>query len=245
MGFMRYIWVVDNIEPNELLVEKYQQGDKEALDRLIKQNEGLIHKIVNKYYTSTTNSIDREDLVQEGYLGLMRAAQLYSFNKDKKASFATYSFEWINAKISRFIHFRNTENEVSLDTPVNGEEDITFMDTLPGPDGKEFIDKIIEEDFKKEIQHWLKGSLSLKNQVVVKCRYGFYGKVYTLKETGEALGIKYDEAVRRIQQSSIRTLRKTSYGRQYTTSMLCEKLARAERMSTERAALLRIEIGKI
>ena len=54
---------------NEELVELYQGGDKKALDLIIDQNKGMVYKLVNKFYTEDTSSIDKDDLEQEGFMG--------------------------------------------------------------------------------------------------------------------------------------------------------------------------------
>lgn len=77
---------------NEELVKLYQEGNKEALKELIEQNRGIIFKMANKFYIGQTNSISVEDLEQEGYIGLMIAAQKYKFDKEKKQSSARMQY---------------------------------------------------------------------------------------------------------------------------------------------------------
>ena len=36
---------------NEELVVLYQRGDKKALDKLLKNNDGLIYKVASKFYS--------------------------------------------------------------------------------------------------------------------------------------------------------------------------------------------------
>src|SRR3712207_7622501 len=91
---------------NEELVYLYQQGDKQVLDSLIEQNKGIVYKLVNKFYVEGTNSIDKEDLEQEGIIGLIIAAGKYDLNNPKKAKFITYAIHWIYSKINRYIKQR-------------------------------------------------------------------------------------------------------------------------------------------
>jgi RNA polymerase sigma factor (sigma-70 family) len=81
---------------NEELVYLLQQRDKQALKMLLDQNKGIVNKLVNKFYTEKTNSIDREDLMQEGFIGLILAANKY--DNPNKAQFITYAVFWINEK---------------------------------------------------------------------------------------------------------------------------------------------------
>lgn len=84
---------------NEELVRKYQSGNQEALEELIKKNHRLVYSIALKYSFNGRNEI--EDLVQEGFIGLLRAADMY--DQSAGASFGTYVFQWIRQSIHRSI----------------------------------------------------------------------------------------------------------------------------------------------
>lgn len=70
----------------------------EIVNELVVKNLKLVDPIAKKYYR---HSKDRElsDLIQDGRLGLVRAAQLFEF--DKKTKFSTYANWWIRASILR------------------------------------------------------------------------------------------------------------------------------------------------
>ena len=108
---------------NEELVKLYQLGDKQALEQLIEKNKGIVIKLVNKYYIDKTSSINREDLDQEGMIGLIIAANKYDLNNPKKASFITYAVFWVNQRLNRFVRQRNTNNEISLNKRIGEDED--------------------------------------------------------------------------------------------------------------------------
>lgn len=115
---------------NEELVLSYQHGNKQALDTLIENNKGRVFKIANKFYTGKTNSIDIEDLEQEGYMGLITAAEKYNAGMEHNASFITYATYWIYQRIHRFVNKRNTNEEISLNTPLKEDEEIEKQDFL-------------------------------------------------------------------------------------------------------------------
>ena len=57
-------------DPNTL--QSAIKGDPESITKIVKQYTPLVHKIVSKYcWMSPTHS--REDLVQEGLLGVVKA----------------------------------------------------------------------------------------------------------------------------------------------------------------------------
>ena len=80
---------------NEELVFLYQMGDKKALDKLVEQNSGIVHKIARKFNLEKINAVDEEDLISEGYIGLIKAANSYKFEIENRASFITYAVYWI------------------------------------------------------------------------------------------------------------------------------------------------------
>ncbi len=77
--------------------EKYHNGDMSARDNLIKHNLRLVAHVAKKYYN---NPQDNEDLISIGTIGLIKAVQ--SFSYDKNTRFSTYASKCIeNAILSR------------------------------------------------------------------------------------------------------------------------------------------------
>ena len=78
------------------LSRRIMEGDEEARQKLIKANLRLVVKIARSFSSS---DIPLMDLIQEGNLGLIRAAQKYDFKKNVR--FSTYASWWIKQAISR------------------------------------------------------------------------------------------------------------------------------------------------
>ena len=78
------------------LSKRIQRGDEEAKRRLIEANLRLVVKIAKGFLTTDVSLLD---LVQEGNLGLIRAASKYDFRKNVR--FSTYASWWIKQAISR------------------------------------------------------------------------------------------------------------------------------------------------
>jgi RNA polymerase primary sigma factor len=70
----------------------------QARRRFIEANRRLVEWVVNDYRWSR---MDREDLVQEGVTGLMRAVE--KFDPDLGVKFSTYAFWWVHQAIGRAI----------------------------------------------------------------------------------------------------------------------------------------------
>ncbi|WP_051585752.1 sigma-70 family RNA polymerase sigma factor [Caldanaerobius polysaccharolyticus] len=86
---------------NEQLCAIYQQGNRLALEALIIRNANLVRSRAFKYFKKYNHRLDEEDLVQCGFMGLMKAAERFDFKKEVK--FVTYATWWIDQYILRNI----------------------------------------------------------------------------------------------------------------------------------------------
>lgn len=80
------------------LAARIQRGDIRAKDRLVEANMRLVINIAKNYHNPL---VPFEDLVQEGAIGLMTAAE--RFDPAKGYRFSTYATHWIKQSISRAI----------------------------------------------------------------------------------------------------------------------------------------------
>lgn len=208
---------------NEELVQLYQQGDKQALDKLISNNTGIVYKLANKFYIEGTNSIDKEDLIQEGVIGLMIAAGKYDFNNPKKANFITYAIYWIYHKISRYVNSKNTNDEISIYTPIN-QDDTTLLDSLE--DNKnpyENIEyKIYCDELREELNEVMHRCNTLKEREVLKLHYGWDNKDMTFNEIGEVFDVT-GQRVRTIEANALRKLRNSPWGEEKAKELYINK----------------------
>ena len=87
--------------PNKLLIKLIQDGDKQARQDLYIKNRGLVEKFANYYCKKYPSTLEFEDLVQEGTIGMLNAAEKFDFSKDTQ--FSTYATWWIKQAITRAI----------------------------------------------------------------------------------------------------------------------------------------------
>lgn len=80
------------------LIEAAHQGDKEARDRLVMENMGLIWSIVRRF---SGRGHELEDLFQIGSIGLIKAIDKFDTSYDVK--FSTYAVPMIAGEIKRFL----------------------------------------------------------------------------------------------------------------------------------------------
>ncbi len=82
------------VEEEKLLAQAVAQGDAEARNRLVRCNARLVVRIASQY---AGRGLSLEDLVGEGNLGLIRAAE--EFDPAFGTRFSTYSAYWIKQSI--------------------------------------------------------------------------------------------------------------------------------------------------
>lgn len=106
--------VVPGREENIELAMKAQSGDEKAMEDLIIRNGRLVTKYLTRFGHLKFGV--QEDLLQEGLLGIQRAA--VSFDPSAGNSFSTYAMFWIRQKMVRYVQ---SEYE-SVRFPVHIEE---------------------------------------------------------------------------------------------------------------------------
>ena len=89
-------------EKEKELAARAKNGDANAKKTLVEHNLRLVVSIARKYKGV---GMSFQDLVQEGSMGLMRAAD--KFDPDKGFKFSTYATYWIKQAISRAVAEQN------------------------------------------------------------------------------------------------------------------------------------------
>lgn len=87
--------MLDNIT-NE--IKKAQNGDKDAMAKLVEENQGLIWSIVKRFIG---RGYDVEDLYQIGTLGFIKSIR--NFDIDYEVKLSTYAVPYILGEIKRFL----------------------------------------------------------------------------------------------------------------------------------------------
>jgi RNA polymerase primary sigma factor len=83
-------------EEEKTLAYRIENGDAEARDHLVRANLRLVVNIARSY---TGKGLDLSDLVAEGNLGLLRAAE--GFDPGMNTRFSTYATYWIRQSMKR------------------------------------------------------------------------------------------------------------------------------------------------
>jgi len=117
---------------DEEIVEDSRAGDDRALEYLINKYKGFVRAKAITYFLI---GADREDIIQEGMIGLYKAIR--DFRKDKLSSFRAFAELCITRQIITAIKTATRQKHiplnsyVSLNKPIFDEEsDRTLMDII-------------------------------------------------------------------------------------------------------------------
>ena len=96
--YLREISRIPLLRPEEerSLARRVQSGDQEAEQRLVEANLRLVVKIAKRHMR---RGLPLLDLIEEGNMGLLRAAR--KFRSDKGGRFSTYATWWIRQAVVR------------------------------------------------------------------------------------------------------------------------------------------------
>ena len=80
------------------LIQRSQQGDRDASERLVTENTGLIWSIARRYFG---RGVEPDDLFQLGCVGFLKAVE--GFDTAYGTQFSTYAVPKIAGEIRRFL----------------------------------------------------------------------------------------------------------------------------------------------
>ena len=152
------------------------------INETIKENMGLVYKVINEQYYDKRYEFTKEDMVQVGLLALYRAIQ--TFDENKNIKFSTFAMTVIKNDLLKFAT-RDYEKycgvindtETSLNSTVSNDDDMSMEDRLG-----------VEEDFSElEGSELLSYIRERKSEKVVKMVM-MLSEGYTYEEVGKKLG---------------------------------------------------------
>ncbi len=193
-----------SLEEEKAEFEKMKKGDQKAREKLISHNLRLVAHIVKRY----TNSLEADDLLSVGTIGLIKAID--TFDYDKKVQLSTYAARCINNEILMLIRAnKKHKNVVSINTLTNSSDDdkeVELKDVLSSDDDEVYV-KVEQNLMMQQVRSIIKHQLTEREQLVIKLRYGIdCPKALTQKEVSQKLGISRSY-ISRIENKTLEIIR--------------------------------------
>lgn len=174
-------------EEEQYYIEKMQQGDEEARNKLIEHNLRLVAHIVKKFdHTKIVN----EDLISIGTIGLIKGVE--SFKTGKGTKLATYAARCIENEILMYLRtLKKSNKDVSLHSPIGQDHEgneISLFDVIEA-ETEDFVDYVqLNMELAKLKEHFR--VLDEREKTVLIYRYGLNNEEeLTQKEIAKLLGI--------------------------------------------------------
>jgi RNA polymerase sporulation-specific sigma factor len=143
------------------------KGDAKAITAIVQQYTPLVHKIVNKYCWMSPHH-SREDLVQEGLLGIVKAIETFDISRKVKP------MTWIYPQVRGAVQGVARKDNRLPKYPLSLEQS-DWAKNLEDPDQYEVKDEYAA-NLVKEIVLAGCGSLDSKRAQIVCDRYGLLGR---------------------------------------------------------------------
>lgn len=130
-------------EEEKVLAQAIEQGDSEAKKRLIQANLKLVVTVARK--AIHMSSLPIIDLIQEGNLGLMIAAEKYNYRLGYR--FSTYATWWVKQSMFKAI----SEQSHCMKIPVYIQETLSKFSKVKSQMEQEVNDTVKTEDVAKKM----------------------------------------------------------------------------------------------
>ena len=190
---------------DEELINQIRNNDPQALNEIIERYKSLIEIRVSNYFI---NGAEKDDLMQEGRIGLFKAIMNYDSSKD--ASFNTFANLCIERQLINAVKNSNRQKHMPLNNYVslNGSDDDSSnenIDTVLNNSVEDPLDTITKKEYMNEINDTLDKNLSdFEKNVLDLLLKGYKYEEIAKKLDSNSKAI--DNAIQRIRKKTIKNL---------------------------------------
>ena len=196
-----------NALTDEELISLVKSNDKYALDFIIEKYKDLVNMKVGKYFII---GAEKEDIIQEGMIGLFKAIQ--SFNAGKQNSFKTFANMCIERQLITAIKTSNRQKHMPLNSYLSlntaayeDDEDTSMLEVFDSHMIEDPLDTITKKEYYKRVEDAIDKNLSdFEKQVLVRF---IKGESYvTIAEKLDTPVKSVDNAIQRIRKKAIKNI---------------------------------------
>ncbi|NLM96807.1 MAG: RNA polymerase sporulation sigma factor SigH [Halanaerobiaceae bacterium] len=145
----------------EMVIKQAQNGDDQAIEILINNNMDIVYAKARYFFIK---GLDREDVIQEGLVGLYKAIRDY--REDRAASFRGFAQLCIHRQLVSAIKRANRQKHIPLNSSTSidkcidfGEGSRSYTEILPNSD-RNLEDKYIYQEQLKRLFGFLDEQLT-------------------------------------------------------------------------------------
>ncbi len=185
------------------LIKMAKNGDKKALNYLLSKYTEIVNMKVGKYFII---GAEREDIMQEGLIGLFKAIKC--FDPDKQSSFKTFANLCIERQLQTAIKSSTRQKHMPLNSSLSlnvsaydENDDTDFFDILDANVVEDPLDMITKKEYYTFVEDRIEETLSdFEKQVLRR---------YTNGESYVEIAVKLNAPVKSVDNAIQRIRKKT------------------------------------
>ena len=195
---------------DEEIIKKVKAKDNLALNYLIHKYKDIVNMKISKYYL---NGAEKEDIEQEGLIGLFKAIR--DFDLEKQNSFKTFANLCIERQIITAIKGSNRQKHMPLNSYLSlntsnyenedGDEEGQLIEVLDANPIEDPLETVTKNEYYKMIEKTIDESLSdFEKKVLAKF---IDGQSYVqIAESLNSPVKSIDNAIQRIRKKAIKNI---------------------------------------
>ena len=194
---------------DEEIIVQIKNGDEKALTYLLDKYKELVNIKVGKYFLI---GAEREDIIQEGMIGLYKAIK--SFDKQKQNTFKTFANMCIERQLITAIKTSNRQKHMPLNSYLSlntaaydndDENSVELIDTFNNDTTEDPLETIMKKEYYEQIQNSIEKSLSkFEKQVLDRFIKGESYNVIAKRLNSPVKSV--DNAIQRIRKKAIKNM---------------------------------------
>ena len=192
---------------DEEILELIKQGNQDALDHLMNRYKELVNMKVSKYFMI---GAEKEDIFQEGMIGLYKAIKCY--DSEKQNSFKSFANLCIERQLITAIKTSTRQKHqplnsyLSLNTSAyEDEDDTSVMEVLDTNTIEDPLDTIVKKEYYTMVENKIDKTLSSFEKQVLH-RYARGESYVKIAEKLDAPVKSIDNAIQRIRKKALQNL---------------------------------------
>ena len=194
---------------DEEVIAEIKNGDETALAYLLDKYKNLVNMKVGKYFII---GAEKEDIIQEGMIGLFKAIKTY--NASKNNTFKTFANMCIERQLITAIKTSNRQKHMPLNSYLslnvsaydnNDDNSTELIDTFNSQTIEDPLDTIMKKEHYTEIEKAIDKNLS-KFEKKVLDRYMKGESSTVIAQRSDSPVKSRDNAIQRIRKKAIKNI---------------------------------------
>lgn len=193
---------------DEDLIKEIKSGDNDALDYLLNKYKDIVNMKVSKYFII---GAEKEDIIQEGLIGLYKAIK--SYDTEKQNSFKSFANLCVERQLITAIKSSNRQKHMPLNSYLslnmsaydNEDDDTSIYEIFDANLIEDPLDTITRKEYYKSVENVIEKSLSAFEKKVLNELVNGNSYVAIAEKLNSPVK-SVDNAIQRIRKKTIKNM---------------------------------------